>query len=159
MIEPEIADATREALQPLIRRPKLSDKLLSKPPFRFLHDIVSNVTKATGFAEGLFEGDELVGTAIKGKGPKCSYLEKIINCVGICLGEEIDVRVGKIVAGLEPENTNIFLQALGRVASDDAKSVSVYWKCLHAIQLRGRLDRIYIIDLVEALGAFACCLT
>ena len=118
-IEPEIAQATRDALGNLIRKPKLSDKLLSKPPFRFLHDIVSNVTKATGFAEGLFEGDELVGTAIKGKGPKCGYLEKIIICVGIALGEEIDVRVGKIVAGLEPENTNIFLQALGRVAADD----------------------------------------
>jgi TRAF3-interacting protein 1 len=118
-IEPEIADATRAALQPIISRPKLSDKLLSKAPFRFLHDIVSNVTKATSFAEGLFEGDELVGTAIKGKEPKCNYLNKIITCVGICLGEPVDVRVGKIVAGLEPENTNIFLQALGRVASDD----------------------------------------
>ena len=26
----------------------------------------------------------------------------------------------------------------------------MYWKCLNALQLRGRLDRIYIIDLVKA---------
>ena len=119
MVDADVAEATREALRPLISRPKLSDKLLGKPPFRFLHDIISNVTKATGFADGLFEGDELVGTAIKGKEPKCSYLTKIITCVGIALGEPINVRVGKIVAGLEPENTNLFLQALGRVAADD----------------------------------------
>ena len=119
MVDADVAEATREALRPLISRPKLSDKLLGKPPFRFLHDIISNVTKATGFADGLFEGDELVGTAIKGKEPKCNYLTKIITCVGIALGEPVNVRVGKIVAGLEPENTNLFLQALGRVAADD----------------------------------------
>ena len=86
MVDADVAEATREALRPLISRPKLSDKLLGKPPFRFLHDIISNVTKATGFADGLFEGDELVGIAIKGKEPKCNYLTKIITCVGIALG-------------------------------------------------------------------------
>ena len=30
------------------------------------------------------------------------------------------------------------------------RKASVYWNCLHAFQLRGRLDRIYFIDLVEA---------
>lgn len=110
---------TRELFGPLISKPKLSDKLLNKPPFRFLHDIVTNVMKATDFAQGLYLEEELDSSNIKEKAAKIEFLTKIITCVSFCIGQEIDIRPAKIVAGLEPENTNLFLQHLARCATSN----------------------------------------
>jgi hypothetical protein len=44
----------------VIKRPPMSEKLLRRPPFRFLHDTISEVIKTSGFLEGLFSGDEKV---------------------------------------------------------------------------------------------------
>mmetsp|Transcript_2665 Transcript_2665/g.9319 ORF Transcript_2665/g.9319 Transcript_2665/m.9319 type:complete len:409 (-) Transcript_2665:76-1302(-) len=107
---------TQESLGALITRPKLSEKLLGKPPFRFLHDVVTNVTGATGFGEGLYEEELLNAKAIKDKALKVEFLQRIIDLTNNQLGEEVDVRPSKIVAGLEPENTNMWLQALARAA-------------------------------------------
>lgn len=104
----------------LISKPKMSDKLLSKPPFRFLHDTISSVINATGFGEGLYEGAELDSAGITDKQAKINYLEKMFTLVGICTGGELDVRAAKVVAGLEPENTNSFLCLLSDCAQNDA---------------------------------------
>lgn len=111
---------TQELLQPLIAKPKLADKLLMKPPFRFLHDIFTALTHSLGFAKGLYNDFELDSANMKEKNQKITYLDKMVVCVGQCLGKDIDVRSAKIVAGLEPENTNIFLQALAQAASNSS---------------------------------------
>lgn len=109
---------TQELLQPLIAKPKLADKLLMKPPFRFLHDIFTALAQSSGFAKGLYNDFELDSANMKEKNQKITYLDKMVVCVGQCLGKDVDVRSAKIVAGLEPENTNIFLQTLAQAASN-----------------------------------------
>lgn len=68
----------------IIQKPKMTDKLLSRPPFRFIHDVVSAVTSATGFAEGLYSAEELDSGTLTDKQQKLDYLDKIFNMVGIC---------------------------------------------------------------------------
>ena len=95
---------------------QLTDNLLKKPPFRFLHDVVSEVIRNTGYARGLFDDRESDSANIKDKETKVAWLNKIIACVSLSLDEHLPARPLKIVAGLEPERTNEFLQALGRAA-------------------------------------------
>jgi TRAF3-interacting protein 1 len=46
--------ATAELFTSLIEKPKMNEKLLSKPPFKYLFDIISETTKKTGFANGIY---------------------------------------------------------------------------------------------------------
>lgn len=43
-INPEVIKATQVSLGKYIKRPPLTEKLLKKPPFRFLHDIITSVS-------------------------------------------------------------------------------------------------------------------
>lgn len=46
------------------------------------------------------------------KDAKINILAKMITLTEMIVGEKIDVKPQKIVAGLEPEKTNYFLQKL-----------------------------------------------
>lgn len=122
---------TQETLGKLIKRPKLTEALLMKPPFRFLHDIITEVTKETGFANGLYtEEHEVNSGKIKDKDSKIAYLTKAVKCVEYALGVTINIRVAKVVAGLEAENTNAFLQSLFQAATSVPDSSTAVSKVL-----------------------------
>ena len=87
----------------------MTQKLLSKPPFRYLHDIFTATMNATGFGTGLFTGDEMNAKLITEKDAKINFLVKIIQLTELVVGEELDVKPTKVVAGHEPDKTNGFL--------------------------------------------------
>ena len=91
---------------------------MKKPPFRFLHDVVSEVQRNTGYASDLFDAREKSSANVRDKDAKVAYLTKIIACVAIDSGARGTIAMPlKIVAGAEPERTNAFLQVLARCAA------------------------------------------
>merc|ERR1712217_983969 len=71
----------------------------------------------TGFSQGLFTTEESDSAQLSDKQAKLDFLNKAINVVCFSLDQKIDVSANKIVAGLEPEKTNTFLQLLSQAAS------------------------------------------
>ncbi|ERE85912.1 TRAF3-interacting protein 1 [Cricetulus griseus] len=116
---------TQEALGKVIRRPPLTEKLLNKPPFRYLHDIITEVIRITGFMKGLYTDAELKSDNVKDKDAKISFLQKAIDVVMMVSGEPLSAKPARIVAGHEPEKTNELLQLIGKcclnkLSSDEA---------------------------------------
>ena len=87
----------------------MTQKLLTKPPFRYLHDIFTATMEATQFGMGLYDDSELDGKSINERDAKISFLAKLIALVEAVNNEPIEAKPNKIVAGLEPEKTNIML--------------------------------------------------
>ena len=52
-------EETQKILGAIIKKPKLTEKLLSKPPFRFIQDITKSVIQETGYLNGVYTDDEL----------------------------------------------------------------------------------------------------
>jgi TRAF3-interacting protein 1 len=106
---------TQNTLGTYVKNPKLTAKLLSRPPFRFLHDTVMAFMKATNLLNGLFQNDELDGgRAGADKESKVKFLDKLINCVQYATGEPLRITSAAIIAGKDAEYTN---QMLSKLAS------------------------------------------
>uniref|UniRef100_A0AAG5CXT7 TRAF3-interacting protein 1 n=1 Tax=Anopheles atroparvus TaxID=41427 RepID=A0AAG5CXT7_ANOAO len=112
-LDAAVAKRTQTSLGKFVKRPALTEKLLRKPPFRFLHDIVHAIVREHGLLDGLYTADELNSDNIKDRDSKMAFLQKLIDVVKLTTGQELKVRPSKVVAGLEPERTNELLQALG----------------------------------------------
>lgn len=72
---------TQKILGKHIKKPPLTTKLLKKPPFRFLHDIVCVVIKEHGFLKGLYTEAELTADNVKEREAKIAFLTKLIDAV------------------------------------------------------------------------------
>ncbi|AYU78653.1 hypothetical protein, conserved [Leishmania donovani] len=112
-----IIEKTQKELGAVIQAPRLTDKLLSRPPFRYIHDIVMSFMKATGFPDGLFDADQLDSAKVADKKAKVQFLEKLIAAVEAATGTPVTARPSKIVAGEEAEKTNELFQQLAQCAA------------------------------------------
>ena len=111
-INPEIVKRTKGSLGALITKPALTEKLLGKPPFRFLHDIMTEILRNTGFMRGLFTEEEMYSENVKDKEKKLIFLQKVIDVLMFATGQKLKVKPSRIVAGAEPERTNEMLQLI-----------------------------------------------
>lgn len=80
-VSPEIIKKTQDSLGKFIRKPPLTEKLLKKPPFRFLHDIVTNIINETGFLKGLYNQTEMQSENVKDRDTKIAFLQKLIDAM------------------------------------------------------------------------------
>ncbi|KHN76076.1 TRAF3-interacting protein 1 [Toxocara canis] len=109
-------EKTRQLFAPLIQRPPLTDQLLQRPPFKFLHDVINATIQNTGFLLDTFTSEELDSSAMKDKATKVEFLQKLITALNDD-GSLKSVKAAKIVAGKEPELTNLLLQKLAKDAA------------------------------------------
>lgn len=77
----------------------MSEKLLVKPPFRYLHDIFTATLGKTGFGDGLFQGEELNSKSFEDKDSKLGFLLKLITLVEMVTGEKMDIKPSMVLAG------------------------------------------------------------
>uniref|UniRef100_A0A0K0DPG9 MIP-T3 domain-containing protein n=1 Tax=Angiostrongylus cantonensis TaxID=6313 RepID=A0A0K0DPG9_ANGCA len=108
------AEGTRTAFLGLIDRPPLTDQLLARPPFRFILDIVKSTVSKTGYLKDQFSSDDLNPSKFNDKNSKVAFLDSLLQILND--GSLDNVKSSKIVAGKEPELTNLMLIKLAEQA-------------------------------------------
>lgn len=117
----DLFEKTARLYQTKIGKPNVTAKLLQKPPFRFLHDVVMGLMQATGYPQGIFTVNECKSAyVVESLENKILFLSKIIQKVSDTLGVPVDLKPSKVVAGLEPEKTCLFLGALYKAATGES---------------------------------------
>ncbi|XP_043549055.1 TRAF3-interacting protein 1 isoform X3 [Chiloscyllium plagiosum] len=144
---------TQDTLGKVIKKPPLTEKLLSKPPFRYLHDIFTEVIRTTGFLKGLYTEFEMKSDNVKDKDAKIAFLQKAIDVVMMVSGDSLSVKPARVVAGHEPEKTNELLQTiakccLNKFSSDESvrkvlagEKVDLKSKALSSSKSQGKENR------------------
>ncbi|XP_072024223.1 LOW QUALITY PROTEIN: TRAF3-interacting protein 1-like [Amphiura filiformis] len=122
---------TQSKLGKIIDKPPLTEKLLKKPPFRYLHDIITEVVKKSGFMKGLYNDSEMDSKNFKDKESKIAFLQKAVEVAVMVTGKSLSVRPSKIVAGHEPEKTNELLQVIANAILKKMDSTDAVRKVLN----------------------------
>lgn len=111
-IETELINSTIDALKELISRPPLTEKLLSRPPFKYILDICKAVSAVTGFPspESCNHDD------ITDREERAAFLSSVIGQISDQLGVPVDVQIKSILAGKDVPKTLRMLVMLAQAA-------------------------------------------
>jgi TRAF3-interacting protein 1 len=101
-IKPEVVKKTQELLSKYIKKPPLTDRLLKKPPFRFLHDIVTSVSKILFsrisiliYVNHLFKNSTFIVSTIEQVIKETGFLEGLFSPEEL-IADNVKDRDGKI---------------------------------------------------------------
>ncbi|KAH9420606.1 TRAF3-interacting protein 1 [Dermatophagoides pteronyssinus] len=108
-----------DQLSKIVKRPAVTEKILSRPPFRFIFDLTTMIIKTTGYLRGLYSEEEFNFDNVNvNKETKMAFLDKLIDVIGFINGKPIDCKSAKIVAGVEVEKTNKLLNEFAKCVLD-----------------------------------------
>ena len=108
---------TAEMYSKLIAEPEMTEDLLTRLTFVDVYKIIRMTMNRTGFGSGLYTQEESDAVLQQEKGNKIEFLTKLIMLTETIIEESVDVDPEKIVDGLEPERTNVFLRAFYQAAT------------------------------------------
>ena len=90
-------------LAKLVNKTPINDKLLSRPPFRYLYDLITEINEKTKCFQLMdIDADNVT------KEQKIDFLKSIIDQIGT----DVNAKPSKIVAGMEVEQTWEFLNLI-----------------------------------------------
>ena len=115
----------------LIQKPKMTEKLLKKPPPKYIYDIILNTMSKTGFPKGLFTAEEEDHKYFESDAHhKLDILQKAIDITKIVMNENFDIKCTNILKGEQPEKTNYFLQLFFKAATNGKDNSALIQKYL-----------------------------
>ncbi|CAG2163090.1 unnamed protein product [Oppiella nova] len=130
-IDPKLVKTSLEVLTKIVKKPVITDKLLRRPPFRFLHDLITSIIRSHGFLKDLYKDNELIAENVKEKESKMVFLQKAIDTTGFIAGDVLSAKPSKIVAGLEVDKTLEWLQVMAKAVIDKKDSTDAVVRVLN----------------------------
>lgn len=81
-VNPRLLKSNIDLWSKILKRPMVTDKVLARPPFKFLHDLITLVVKSTGYLRGLYNDEEFNLVNVSNKEAKIAFLDKLIDSLG-----------------------------------------------------------------------------
>ncbi len=115
---------TQRALGELLEGPAPTPQQLLRPPFRLVHDVVSEIIARTGFGVGLYTDEEGQHASLRTAESKRLYLSKIVGLVGVSTGQAVPLKpiVDAVLRGRDAQPLNELLVSLAAAARAKAKT-------------------------------------